>query len=342
MKTRILTTEAADIAWAAEIIKNGGLVAFPTETVYGLGADAFNEKAVASVYEAKGRPSDNPMIVHIAHESELEKIAEDISENAEKLIKELWPGPLTMIFRKKECVPKRTTGGLDTVAVRMPESNVARSLIECSGCQIAAPSANISGRPSPTRAEDVIEDMDGRIDAVIKGGDCRVGIESTVIDMTEEIPVILRPGIITADRISKILGVKVPFDSALSKKPGGEDFKPKAPGMKYRHYAPKADMLIVEGKTEEVRQYAQELKKSKESEGIKTSVLIFEDKDFEKAAHDFFSDLRDLDRQGVDLIIAGALDIENQIGFAVMNRMIKSAGYNIIKLPVDENRGKGE
>ena len=338
MKTKILTTEAADIDEAAEIIRRGGLVAFPTETVYGLGADALNEKAVASIYEAKGRPSDNPMIVHIAHAEELGKIAEYTGEDMRKLMEMLWPGPLTLILKKKSCVPDRTTGGLDTVAVRMPENDTARRLIERSGCPIAAPSANISGRPRPTRAADVIADMDGRIDAVIKGGDCRVGIESTVLDMTEEDPVILRPGIITADRISEVLGRDVYYDRALSQKPGSNDFRPKSPGMKYRHYAPKADMLIVEGKGAEVRKYAEELRQKKETEGVKTAVLIFEENDAKRAAHDFFSALRDLDREGTELIIAGALDTKDQIGFAVMNRMIKSAGYNVIKLPSAADR----
>ncbi len=342
MKTKILTTGAADIDEAAEIIRRGGLVAFPTETVYGLGADALNEKAVAAIYEAKGRPSDNPMIVHIAHAEDLKKLAVHAGADLQRLIGVLWPGPLTVILKKKRCVPDRTTGGLDTVAVRMPENDTARDLIERSGCPIAAPSANISGRPSPTRAVDVIADMDGRIDAIIKGLDCRVGIESTVLDMTEDVPVILRPGIITADRISEVLGRKAYYDKALYRKPESDDFKPKSPGMKYRHYAPEADMLIVKGKEADVRKYAEKLRRQKEAAGIKTAVLIFEENDAAKAAHDFFSALRDLDRAGTELIIAGALNTEDQIGFAVMNRMIKSAGYNIIRLPDGAEKIKGE
>lgn len=334
-KTRIFTTGEADIKEAAQIIKNGGLVAFPTETVYGLGADALDAAAVGRIYEAKGRPSDNPMIVHIAKAEDLEKLAYGITDDVRKLMDELWPGPLTMILRKRPEVPDRTTGGLDTVAVRMPDSATALRLIELSGCPIAAPSANISGRPSPTRASDVVFDMDGRIDGIIEGGDCRVGIESTVIDMTEEEPVILRPGMITADRVSAILGKRVTYDRALSKRPDDSDFRPKSPGMKYRHYAPKAEMLIVDGDHDKVAGYIEKLRTEKEAEGIKTGVVLFEDDAFEEAAHELFSRLRDLDAAGVDLIIAGALRRDDQEGLAVMNRMFKSAGYNVVRLDGD-------
>ncbi|MDD6648059.1 MAG: L-threonylcarbamoyladenylate synthase [Firmicutes bacterium] len=334
MKTRILSTTENDIAEAAEIIQQGGLVAFPTETVYGLGADALNAEAVAKVYEAKGRPSDNPMIVHIARASDIGQLTPMLSEDIVKLIDNFWPGPLTMVLKKKAGVPDRTTGGLDTVAVRMPDSEAALELIREADCPIAAPSANISGRPSPTRASDVIADMDGRIDAVIQGDDCRVGIESTVLDMTGDTPVILRPGIITAEDIEAVLKKKVTYDKALLRDKQDEDgdIKPKAPGMKYKHYAPKADMVVIEGQRDKVKAEIERLKALNERLGSKVGVILFEEKAFVEAAHDFFAKLRDLDNEDVDLILAGALSDFDGVGFAVMNRMLKSAGYNIVKV----------
>lgn len=334
MKTKILSTNEKDIAEAAGIIQQGGLVAFPTETVYGLGADALNADAVAKVYEAKGRPSDNPMIVHIARASDIGQLTPMLSEDIVSLIDNFWPGPLTMVLRKKAGVPDRTTGGLDTVAVRMPDSKAALELIARADCPIAAPSANISGRPSPTRACDVIADMDGRIEAVIEGEDCRVGIESTVVDMTGDAPVILRPGIITAEDIEAVLNKKVTYDKALLRDKPSEDgdITPKAPGMKYKHYAPKADMVVVEGQRDKVKAEIERLKMLNERLGSKVGVILFEEKAFVEAAHDFFARLRDLDNEDVDLILAGALSDFDGVGFAVMNRMLKSAGYNIVKV----------
>lgn len=339
MKTKLLSvTSEQDMQEAAKIIASGGLVAFPTETVYGLGADALNPQAVGSVYDAKGRPSDNPMIVHVAHVDDLNrlfdfaKLPEENREWIRILTERFWPGPLTIIGPRTAQVPDRTTGGMDTVGVRMPESKAALQLIEQSGCPIAAPSANISGRPSPTRAKDVVTDMDGRIDAIFMGDDCQVGIESTVLDLTGDTPMILRPGILTADILSEALGVPVTYDKALSQKPGGADFKPKAPGMKYKHYAPKADMMILEGAYTDVKREIERLRREKEREGLKVGSILFEESAFRTAARDFFARLRDLDQAGVDLILAGALSEDDQVGFAVMNRMIKSAGYNIIKV----------
>ena len=334
MKTRILSTTENDIAEAAGIIQQGGLVAFPTETVYGLGADALNAEAVAKVYEAKGRPSDNPMIVHIARASDIGQLTPMLSEDIVNLIDNFWPGPLTMVLKKKAGVPDRTTGGLDTVAVRMPDSEAALELIREADCPIAAPSANISGRPSPTRAGDVKADMNGRIDAVIQGDDCRVGIESTVLDMTGDTPVILRPGIITAEDIEAVLKKEVKYDEALLKDKQGEDgdIRPKAPGMKYKHYAPKADMVVIEGQRDKVKAEIERLKGLNERLGSKVGVILFEEKAFVEAAHDFFAKLRDLDNEEVDLILAGALSDFDGVGFAVMNRMLKSAGYNIVKV----------
>lgn len=345
MKTRILSTTKEDIAKAAGILRSGGLVAFPTETVYGLGADALDPEAVGKVYAAKGRPSDNPMIVHISRASDLGRLTPALSPEIVALVDNFWPGPLTVVLKKKTGIPDVTTGGLDTVAVRMPDSPAALELITLADSPIAAPSANISGRPSPTRAKDVIADMDGRIDAVIDGEDCRVGIESTVLDMTGDTPTILRPGIITAEAIEAALGKKVEYDPSLKEGPGhtdidpadgeaaGDDgFRPKSPGMKYKHYAPKAQMTVIEGQRDKVKSEIQRLKGLNERLGLKVGVILFEEKAFLEAAHDFFARLRDLDNENVDLILAGALSDTDGVGFAVMNRMLKSAGYNIARV----------
>ena len=334
MKTKILKNTKEDIEKAARILRDGGLVAFPTETVYGLGANAFDEKAVAAVYEAKGRPSDNPMIVHISRASDIGQLTRRLSPDIVTLIENFWPGPLTLVVKKRPEVPDRTTGGLDTVAVRMPDNETALELISTSLCPVAAPSANLSGSPSPTRAADVIEDLDGKVDAIIQGEDCRVGIESTVVDMTGDVPTILRPGIITAENLEAALGKKVEYDKAITEKNGGidGDYKPKSPGMKYKHYAPKAEMIVVEGERARVKAEIERLKGLNERLGNNVGVILFEEKAFIEAAHDFFARLRDLDKEGVDLILAGALSDTDGVGFAVMNRMLKSAGYNIVRV----------
>ena len=223
---------------AACILQKGGLVAFPTETVYGLGGDALRSEVSGKIYAAKGRPSDNPLIVHIADCQAVEELAMDISEDARRLMDAFWPGPMTLIFKKKECVPKETTGGLDTVAIRFPNHPVAMALIRESGVYIAAPSANVSGRPSPTKAEHVAEDLAGRIDMIIDGGSVEIGLESTIIDVSAEEPVILRPGYITKDMIEKVIA-KVEIDKAILEEHMHENLVAKAPGMKYKHYAPK-------------------------------------------------------------------------------------------------------
>lgn len=334
MDTKILTEK--DIKQAAEIIKSGGLVAFPTETVYGLGANALDPEAVAKVYEAKGRPSDNPMIVHIARASDIGQLTPKLSPDIVTLIENFWPGPLTLVVKRKKSVPDRTTGGLDTVGVRMPDSKIALDLINWADCPIAAPSANLSGKPSPTRAEDVIDDLNGKVDAILKGPDCRVGIESTVLDVSGKTPTVLRPGIITPESIEAAIGKKVAVDPALyvnrPRDVDSEEFKPKSPGMKYKHYAPKADMTVIEGNRDKVKEEIQRLKALNEKLGNKVGVILFEEKAFIEAAHDFFARLRDLDRQDVDLILAGALSDTDGVGFAVMNRMLKSSGYNIVRV----------
>ena len=301
-----------------------------------MGADALNPEAVAKVYEAKGRPSDNPMIVHIGKASNIGELTPRLSPDIVTLIENFWPGPLTLVVKRKPSVPDRTTGGLDTVGVRMPDSPIALDLINWSGCPIAAPSANLSGKPSPTRAADVIEDLKGKVDAIIEGPDCRVGIESTVLDVSGETPTILRPGIITPESIEAAIGKKVAVDPALyinrPRDVNSEEFKPKSPGMKYRHYAPKADMIVIEGGRDKVKAEIERLKGLNERMGNKVGVILFEEKAFIEAAHDFFARLRDLDREDVDLILAGAMSDTDGVGFAVMNRMLKSAGYNIVKV----------
>ncbi|MDD3168359.1 MAG: L-threonylcarbamoyladenylate synthase [Eubacteriales bacterium] len=322
---------------AAEILAGGGLVAFPTETVYGLGANAMDRTAVVKIFEAKGRPGDNPLIVHIARASNIGELTPVLTPVIIRLIDNFWPGPLTIVLKKKPDVPDVTTGGLDTVAIRMPDDPVALELINKAGCPIAAPSANISGRPSPTRGEHVVTDLEGKVDAILIGSDCRIGIESTVLDMTGDVPTILRPGIITAENIEAVIGGKVAMDPALNqrKDPSGEEgenFTPKAPGMKYTHYAPKAEMTIIEGQIDRVKKEIERLKGLNERLGLKVGVILFEEKEFIEAAHDFFARLRDLDSEGVDLILAGALSEQDGVGFAVMNRMLKSAGYKIAKV----------
>ena len=341
--TLILKPTKENIEKAAKIIRDGGLVAFPTETVYGLGADAMNADAVGRIYEAKGRPSDNPMIVHISRASDIGQLTRMLSPQIVEIIDNFWPGPLTIVVKKRPEVPDRTTGGLDTVAVRLPDNEIARALISASCCPIAAPSANLSGGPSPTRAKDVIADMMGRVDAIIEGDDCRVGIESTVLDLSGDVPTILRPGIITAETIEAALGREVKYDASLTDAakhvqldPANgvdeADFQPKSPGMKYKHYAPKAEMLIVEGERSKVKSEIERLKTMNEKLGNSVGVILFEEKAFLEAAHDFFARLRDLDSEGVDMILAGALSDSDGVGFAVMNRMLKSAGYNIVKV----------
>ena len=344
METKILEPTIKNIQEAARIVQDGGLVAFPTETVYGLGANALDAEATGKIYAAKGRPSDNPMIVHIARASDIGQLTPRLSPDIVTLIEHFWPGPLTLVVKKKELVPDVTTGGLDTVAVRMPDNDIALGLINEAGCPIAAPSANISGRPSPTKAQHVIDDLSGKIDAVLVGEDCRVGIESTVLDVTGDVPTILRPGILTAEDIEAALGKKIAYDKSLFKRPYtvpsgegldagfDEDFQPKSPGMKYKHYAPKADMLVVEGSRENVQKEIQRLKTLNERLGNKVGVILFEEKAFIEAAHDLFADLREMDKEDVDLILAGALSDNDGVGFAVMNRMLKSAGYNIVRV----------
>lgn len=328
---------------AAQIIKKGGLVAFPTETVYGLGADGLKEEAAKKIYAAKGRPSDNPLILHIAERSQLEQIVKQIPQKAERLMEAFWPGPLTIIFEKSENVPYTTTGGLDTVAVRMPNHAEALAFLKEVQTPVAAPSANTSGRPSPTKAEHVLEDMQGKIEMILDGGEVGIGIESTIIDMTSAIPMILRPGFVTQEMLEEVIG-EVMIDPAVQ---GGvkEKERPKAPGMKYRHYAPKADLTIVEGELSKVILKINELAAQKVSEEKKVGIIATEEtKKFYKnglvkvigtrmeektIAKHLYSILREFDEAKVDIIFSEAFS-EEDFGQAIMNRLEKAAGHHKI------------
>ena len=316
-----------------------------TETVYGLGGDGFNPQAAKKIYEAKGRPSDNPLILHISKREELDAIAARIPETAEKLMDAFWPGPLTMIVWKSDAVPSATTGGMDTVAVRMPNHPVALDLIRKSGCLIAAPSANTSGRPSPTEAQHVAEDLSGRIAMILDGGPVGIGIESTIIDLTEDKPMVLRPGYITPEMLSEVLGEEVVIDPGIIA--ADDTRKPKAPGMKYRHYAPKASMVLVEGAQDKVITYINEEAKKKREQGLRIGIMATdESKELYKAdvvisvgsrismdsvAHNLFRALRDFDEENVDFIYSESFDTSGY-GFAVMNRLLKAAGHQVVKL----------
>lgn len=344
MNTEIVKLDAANIdetaiERAAEIIKNGGLVAFPTETVYGLGANALDAEASKKIYVAKGRPSDNPLIAHIASLDTLDEIVEDVSDVAKKLIDKFWPGPMTLIFKKKDLVPDSTTGGLKTLAVRFPENEIAKALIEKSGVPIAAPSANTSGKPSPTKGEHVIEDLDGKVDMILDGGEVGLGLESTIIDVTDK-PTILRPGFITQEMLEQVIE-EVELDKTILEKPT-EDFAPKAPGMKYRHYAPKTELVIVRGSAENVAQKIREEAKNKKIaiitvdqhkdlyEELDAKVVSWGDlENMDEIAHKIFDALRRVDEWGVDIIYCEAFE-EEGLGLAVMNRLTKAAGYQVI------------
>lgn len=349
MKTKIIKTnekhiDMQAISEAGSVIKEGGLVAFPTETVYGLGGDALNGSSSQKIYAAKGRPSDNPLIIHIAQMEALSKIVKEIPEAAYKLAERYWPGPLTMIFDKADCVPLETTGGLSTVAVRMPSNKIARALIEASGGYIAAPSANRSGRPSPTVAKYVIEDLDGRVEMIIDGGEADIGLESTIIDLTGDRPMILRPGYITEEMLEQAVG-GVDVDQTIID--GNSPKAPKAPGMKYRHYAPKGNLTIVEGQAEQVSAYINEQLCFYKRKGNKTGVIATDEtavnyradsvksagkrKQEDQIAKHLFRILREFDDEGVEIIYAESFD-KKGVGQAIMNRLLKAAGHQVVRL----------
>ncbi len=330
---------------AARILQQGGLVAFPTETVYGLGANALDETAAKKIYAAKGRPSDNPLIAHISCLEELEPLVARIPEAAKKLAKAYWPGPLTMVFPKSDIVPYGTTGGLDTVAVRMPSDPVANRLIRLAKVPVAAPSANTSGRPSPTTAQHVWQDMEGKIEMILDGGPVGIGVESTIVDVSGEVPTLLRPGAITMEMLRETVG-RVEIDPAIQAPPSA-DLKPKAPGMKYRHYAPHADLLLVEGETDKVVEAICGLVKEKLAEGKKVGVICTDETreryqqglvrsvgqrtKEETIAHNLFAVLREFDDLEADYIYSESFSKEH-LGQAIMNRLTKAAGYHVLKV----------
>ena len=327
---------------AGDILKAGGLVAFPTETVYGLGGNALDPQASMKIYAAKGRPSDNPLIVHIAELEQLEKITTEIPEGAKILAEKYWPGPLTMILPKADIVPRETTGGLDSVAVRFPSDRIAQELIKAGGGFVAAPSANTSGRPSPTMAEHVEEDLGDAIDMIIDGGQVGIGLESTIVDFTEEVPVVLRPGYISLEMLQETLG-DVRMDKGLLIT--DSSVHPKAPGMKYRHYAPKADLSIIEGNEEDVVACINHLTDEAVAKGLKVGVIATDEtkaryvhadvlsigsrEEEETIAHHLYEVLRDFDDDRVDVIYSEAF-YTPKMGQAIMNRLLKAAGHKII------------
>lgn len=336
------------LAQAEAILRAGGLVAFPTETVYGLGGDAFQEEASKKIYAAKGRPSDNPLIVHIGQMEDVDVIAGNISEQARQAMKTFWPGPLTVVLEKKEIVPDSTTGGLKSVAVRMPDNPITLALLRKTGIFMAGPSANSSGKPSPTTAKHVQDDLDGKIDMILDGGAAGLGIESTIVDFTGEVPVILRPGFITAERLSQVMGIEVDIDPSITEEGMMDDqLKPKAPGMKYKHYAPKADMILVEGfDMERVLEKVQQLVEEAQDKGLKVGVMttIEHEHRYNKAdvvksvgsrqedatvAAGLYRVLREFDESDVDVIYSEAFQ-QGELSQAIMNRLLKAAGHQVL------------
>ncbi len=343
MQTEVIRIERNNInaqimQKAGSILKSGGLVAFPTETVYGLGADALNTEAAEKIYAAKGRPSDNPLIIHIADMGHLDKIVKYVPDEAQKLADAFWPGPLTMILNKSACVPYGTTGGLDTVAVRMPSDKIAQELIRRGGGYVAAPSANISGRPSPTTAQHVYEDMNGRIPLILDGGAVKIGLESTIVDLTADVPVILRPGYISLAMVQAILG-RAEMDRGLIADDSG--IRPKAPGMKYRHYAPKAELKIIEGPIDRVISYINQRADGSRRIGIICTEetreayphgdikSIGSRKNELSIANHLFEVLREFDEDGVEAIYSESFEAPG-LGQAIMNRLLKAAGHQRI------------
>ena len=329
-----------EIKKQAKMLKDGKTVIFPTETVYGLGANGLDEEAVSKIYKAKGRPSDNPLILHIYDKKQSIDLVEEISDKAEIVMDNFWPGPITIIFKKKDIVPLRTSGGLDTVAIRMPSNPIARELLKEVKLPIAAPSANISGRPSPTRGKHVYKEMNNRVDGIILGGDCIFGLESTVLDLTNDIPVILRPGSITKEDLENVIG-EVSIDPALEKKE--DNIKAIAPGMKYKHYSPNADVFIVSGQHNDVITKVNELVSNNSKEGLRSVVMCLDEnkdkynsdtislgKNLQEVAANLFNALITADEEKYDIVYTEEFS-NCGLGQAIMNRLIKSAGYKIIK-----------
>ena len=334
METKILTTSKQDIALAGEILKTGGLVAFPTETVYGLGANALDDEAVKSIFRAKGRPSDNPLIVHIAKKEDIPPLVEEIPEKAQKLIDAFFPAPLTIILKKSSLIGNTVSGGLNTVAFRMPKNETARAVIEAAGVPIAAPSANTSGLPSPTKASHVISDMMGKINAIVDGGDCEYGVESTVITLAGETPVILRPGAVTKEMIESVIGKTELANAVLGEMKNDETAA--SPGMKYKHYSPKAKIIIVNADKKTYESFVNSKKDAFalcfEEDDITIEKVVFgKENDDLSQAKLLFDKLRELDELGAKKVYA-RIPNKNGVGTAVFNRLIRAAAFNVIDL----------
>lgn len=348
--TKIITVvQASDLyklQEAGDIIRQGGLVAFPTETVYGLGGNALDPEAAAKIYAAKGRPSDNPLIVHVARPEQIEELVVNIPPVATKLIEEFWPGPLTLVFSAKKTVPRKTIGGLETVAIRMPAHPTALALIEACGCPVAGPSANLSGRPSPTTAQHVIVDLAGRIDMIIDSGRAGVGVESTVLDVTVSPPQVLRPGGLTLEQLRQIVPV-VTIDPTTLQDTMPEISQIRSPGMKYKHYAPEAEVLVVEGQLQDIAAKIRQIydaytargqrvaimatAETASSYGQRKAAIVGTRADLGSVATNLFDQLRRFDAEGVEVVLAEGVDMVG-LGLAVMNRLRKAAGYHIVKV----------
>ncbi|ENZ01021.1 Sua5/YciO/YrdC/YwlC family protein [Clostridium thermobutyricum] len=345
METRVYVLDGKEdskfIKEAAECIKKDGIVAFPTETVYGLGANALKADCVKKIFEAKGRPQDNPLIIHVASK-DIDEYVKNVPEVAKKLMEKFWPGPLTLILEKRDIVPMQTSANLNTIGIRMPNNKVALELIKESGVPIAAPSANISGRPSPTTIDVCVEDLKGKVDYIIGGEKCDVGLESTIVDCTVEPPLVLRPGGITLEML-RTIREDIEIDKGLLR--NDSNFKPKAPGMKYRHYAPNAKLKIILGNREKTIEKINEMvhnyidaggkvgilatEESKDSYKLGEKIVIGSYKRLDEVASNLFEALRQFNELGVDIILAEGFE-EKGLGIAIMNRLNKAAGYDII------------
>lgn len=351
-ETRLLKVDAFNpekekITLAAQILQQGGLVAFPTETVYGLGADGLNGQAVKEIFQAKGRPSDNPLILHVASLEEVEKLVSFLPKEAEVLAAKFWPGPLTLVLPKRGNIPREVTAGLDTVAIRVPSHPVALELIRQSGLAIAAPSANLSGKPSPTTAQHVQKDLWGKVDIILDGGNTGVGLESTVIDLTGGYPMLLRPGGITLEELEKELG-RVELDPWLQQRGIGEEITPRSPGMKYTHYSPEAEVILVIGEDQEqVKEKMEQLAREEAKRGRKVGLMVTGEYhrplaasvvknmscggSLEEVAANLYRLLREMDQLQVDLVLVEGVSYQG-LGLAIMNRLEKAAGYQLVKV----------
>lgn len=339
-----INTDIRFIEEAGKVIRNGGTVAFPTETVYGLGANALDDEAVRKIFIAKGRPQDNPLIIHVSTK-EISELVKDVPEVAQKIIDKFWPGPLTVILEKKDIIPNVTSANLNTIGIRMPNSEIALKLIELAERPIAAPSANISGRPSPTEVERCVEDLNGRVDYIIGGESSDIGVESTIVDCTVNPPLVLRPGGITLEMLKEI-NPEIELDKALKSKPN-DDFKPKAPGMKYKHYAPNAHLKIIKGKNEKTIEIINEIVENYIEKGNDIAILttnenlnkfnngkvisLGSENDLKEIAKNLFEALRKCDDLGVQYVLCQGFE-ENGVGLAIMNRLNKAAGYDILEV----------